>query len=139
MSEHTNKFRAGDFTSGKMGQIFKEVFMGRETTIINHKQFGECYVIPKTEMKKEVNFILGSLLNITVDHKDGLMVVTEGSEVGPLEQMVGTPYRDFILKSINDNDEGLQDEADYLSFLTKLVDCLYTYDMEGGQNEKAIT
>ena len=119
MSEQTI-FKAGDFTSGKMGQIFKEAFMGLETTTINHKQFGDCYLIPKSEMKQAVNFMLGSFLNLTVDD----------SKVGPLEQMRDTPYSEFMLKMINTNDEGLQDESDYFSVLTRLIDCMYLYDKE---------
>ena len=129
MSEKTI-FKAGDFTSGKMGQIFKEAFMGLETTTINHKQFGDCYLIPKSEMKQAVNFMLGSFLNLTVEDKDGLMVAVKGSKVGPLEQMRDTPYSEFMLKMINTNDEGLQDESDYFSVLTRLIDCMYLYDKE---------
>lgn len=41
-----NKFKAGDFTSGKMGEIFKSCFI-KDLAIINHKQFGRAYMVPE--------------------------------------------------------------------------------------------
>ena len=41
-------FKAGDFTSGKMGEIFKHCFQDKKTTIISHKQFGELAMIPES-------------------------------------------------------------------------------------------
>ena len=38
------EFKAGDFTSGKMGEIFRECFI-RDGVVINHKQFGKSYLI----------------------------------------------------------------------------------------------
>jgi len=38
-------FKAGDFTSGKMGEIFKSCFID-DIAVINHKQFGKAYMIP---------------------------------------------------------------------------------------------
>ena len=40
-----NIFKAGDFTSGKMGDIFKQCYL-HDIAIIRHKQFGESYMIP---------------------------------------------------------------------------------------------
>ena len=41
----TEVFKAGDFTSGKMAEIFKECFF-KDIAHINHKQFGDAYLIP---------------------------------------------------------------------------------------------
>jgi hypothetical protein len=46
----SNEFKAGDFTSGKMGEIFKTCYMGG-LAIINHKQFGNAYLIPEDEIR----------------------------------------------------------------------------------------
>lgn len=40
-----NIFKAGDFTSGKMGEIFKQCYI-HDIAIIDHKQFGRAYMIP---------------------------------------------------------------------------------------------
>lgn len=40
-----NIFKAGDFTSGKMADIFKKCYMN-DIAIIDHKQFGRSYMIP---------------------------------------------------------------------------------------------
>ena len=40
------EFKAGDFTSGKMADIFKACYM-RDIAIISHKQFGKSYMIPE--------------------------------------------------------------------------------------------
>jgi hypothetical protein len=37
-------YKAGDFTSGKMGKIFKQCF-SEDKVIINHKQFGRFYMV----------------------------------------------------------------------------------------------
>ena len=42
----SNEFKAGDFTSGKMGDIYKECYRN-ELAVINHKQFGKAYLIPE--------------------------------------------------------------------------------------------
>ena len=41
-------FKAGDFNKGKMNEIFKTA-NGKECAIISHKQFGEFYLISKSE------------------------------------------------------------------------------------------
>ena len=40
------EFKAGDFTSGKMGEIFRECFI-KDGVVISHKQFGKAYLIPE--------------------------------------------------------------------------------------------
>jgi hypothetical protein len=40
------EFKAGDFTSGKMGDIYKECYKN-EVAVINHKQFGISYLVPE--------------------------------------------------------------------------------------------
>jgi hypothetical protein len=47
------EFKAGDFTSGKMGEIFKDCFF-KDIAIINHKQFGRAYMIPECKVKEAV-------------------------------------------------------------------------------------
>jgi len=42
----SDEFKAGDFTSGKMGEIFKSCFI-KDMAVINHKQFGKAYMIPE--------------------------------------------------------------------------------------------
>ncbi|MCP4267999.1 MAG: hypothetical protein GY777_20915 [Candidatus Brocadiaceae bacterium] len=42
----SNEFKAGDFTSGKMAEIFKTCCF-QDLAIINHKQFGKIYMIPE--------------------------------------------------------------------------------------------
>ena len=43
----TNKhFKAGDFTSGKMGEIFKSCHNSLDLVCIDHKQFGSANLIP---------------------------------------------------------------------------------------------
>ena len=39
-------YKAGDFTSGKMGDIFKTCYLSLDLSVINHKQFGESNLIP---------------------------------------------------------------------------------------------
>jgi hypothetical protein len=51
------EFKAGDFTSGKMGEIFKECFF-RDVVVINHKQFGKAYMMPDDLVKAMVFNIL---------------------------------------------------------------------------------
>ena len=79
------EFKAGDFTSGKMGEIFKECYFN-SATIINHKQFGKSYMIP-------VDMIRIIVLNITSkrpnfkDFADGFLF--KGStiqDIGNLDQ-----------------------------------------------------
>jgi hypothetical protein len=40
------EYRAGDFTSGKMSEIFKECYL-KDIAVINHKQFGKSYLVPE--------------------------------------------------------------------------------------------
>ena len=40
-------YKAGDFTSGKMGQIFKNCFK-KDFVVINHKQFGNAYLVDES-------------------------------------------------------------------------------------------
>lgn len=40
------EYRAGDFTSGKMGEIFKQCYL-KDIAVINHKQFGKAYLMPE--------------------------------------------------------------------------------------------
>ena len=51
------EFKAGDFTSGKMGEIFKECFL-HDMAVINHKQFGKAYMIPENIVRSMVLNIL---------------------------------------------------------------------------------
>ena len=51
------EFKAGDFTSGKMGEIFKECFL-QDVAVINHKQFGKAYMIPESIVRTMVLNIL---------------------------------------------------------------------------------
>lgn len=39
-------FKAGDFTSGKMGEIFKTCHHSLDLATISHKQFGDANLIP---------------------------------------------------------------------------------------------
>ena len=39
-------YKAGDFTSGKMSEIFKQCFI-KDLAKINHKQHGMAYMIPE--------------------------------------------------------------------------------------------
>jgi hypothetical protein len=45
-----NEFKAGDFTSGKMGAIFKSCHMDK-LAVITHKQFGTAYLVPESEVR----------------------------------------------------------------------------------------
>ena len=49
------EFKAGDFTSGKMSEIFKHCFTEESTTVINHKQHGKLFMIPERYMAFMVN------------------------------------------------------------------------------------
>lgn len=56
-----NIFKAGDFTSGKMAEIFKSCFFGGDfgdLAIINHKQFGTAYLIPEDSIRIACTLIL---------------------------------------------------------------------------------
>ena len=44
------EYKAGDFTSGKMGAIFKSCFTNDYTTI-SHKQFGGMYLVDEEIIK----------------------------------------------------------------------------------------
>ena len=50
MSDYINNFKAGDFTSGKMGEIFKTCHMDK-LAVITHKQFGTAYLVPEDEIR----------------------------------------------------------------------------------------
>ena len=132
MHGYLNEFKAGDFTSGKMGDIFKSVFMDSKTTVINHKQFGDCYVIPKTEMKAAVNFALSSLLALTLKEDGSRIVLSDNADSPTLEQMKGSPYNEFLKAVIECNVEGVSDEYDWFTILGKVVDLSYLYDI--GEN-----
>lgn len=41
-----NEFKAGDFTGGKMGEIFRTCCF-QDLAIINHKQMGRIYMMPE--------------------------------------------------------------------------------------------
>ena len=45
-----NEFKAGDFTSGKMGAIFKSCHLDK-LAVITHKQFGVAYLVPENEIR----------------------------------------------------------------------------------------
>ena len=45
-----NTYKAGDFTSGKMGEIFKNCFRDDYVTI-THKQFGVMYLVDEEIIK----------------------------------------------------------------------------------------
>lgn len=53
----TDIFKAGDFTSGKMSEIFKKCFI-EDLAVINHKQFGKAYMIPEETLAVSVKVIL---------------------------------------------------------------------------------
>tara|TARA_R110000851_G_C12976340_1_gene555866 strand:+ start:142 stop:456 length:315 start_codon:yes stop_codon:yes gene_type:complete len=54
------EFKAGDFTSGKMGKIFKGCFIGGSVTI-THKQFGKSYLVSEELLR-------AAILNILMKH-----------------------------------------------------------------------
>lgn len=126
MSHYLNTYKAGDFTSGKMGQIFKDVFFDNNTTVINHKQFGECYMIPKERMKEAVNFVLGSFLDIKIKESGGKLECFSGANLTLSD--ISIEYHDEALRLFDRNCEGLQDDFDFFTALEKLVDCLYVND-----------
>lgn len=39
-------YKAGDFTSGKMNEIFKQAY--NSCSVIRHKQFGDFYMLPES-------------------------------------------------------------------------------------------
>ena len=41
------RFKAGDFTSGKMGDIFKSCHHSLDLVFVDHKQFGAANLIPE--------------------------------------------------------------------------------------------
>lgn len=129
MSKYTYNYKAGDFTSGKMGEIFKSVFMEPYTTVINHKQFGDCYIIPKNRMKDAVNFALSSFLGIELKDEGERIVLDLEGDIALLEQMKGSPYNDFVRAVIECNVEGVSDEHDWFSILNKVIDLTYLYDI----------
>ena len=135
MSDYTNNYKAGDFTSGKMGEIFKSVFMDSRTTVINHKQFGDCYIIPKEDMKQSTIFVLSSLLAIHVNDDTGLMLLKADSDKPVLEQVKDSPYTGFLEAVIKYNAEGVNDEFDWYTILTKIVDLAYCYDLGDNPSE----
>ena len=45
-----NTYKAGDFTSGKMGDIFRNCFRD-DYVIITHKQFGRSYLVDEDIIK----------------------------------------------------------------------------------------
>ena len=46
-SKVNKRFKAGDFTSGKMGEIFKTCHHSMDLVYIDHKQFGAANLIPE--------------------------------------------------------------------------------------------
>ena len=53
----SSEFKAGDFTSGKMGEIFKECFL-KSGTKITHKQFGNAFLISESTIREIVLILL---------------------------------------------------------------------------------
>ena len=53
------EFKAGDFTSGKMSEIFKECYIN-DTAVINHKQFGVSYLVPEDLIRVQCLLFLQS-------------------------------------------------------------------------------
>ena len=56
------EFKAGDFTSGKMNEIFKECYLN-DTAVINHKQFGVSYLVPEDLIRVQC------LMFLQADHR----------------------------------------------------------------------
>lgn len=61
-----NEFKAGDFTSGKMGEIFKHCFTEVKSTVINHKQHGRLTMIPE----RYTGFMVNKALHQNKHFKD---------------------------------------------------------------------
>mgnify|MGYP000547274694 CR=1 FL=1 len=79
-------------------------------------------------MKESVNFVFGSFLDIQIEEKDGAFKCFSELENVPLFDMTDNTYHFFAHELFDENFEGICDEFDYFSVLTKLTDLLYTKD-----------
>ena len=63
MKEESERYtyKAGDFSSGKMGKIFKQCFT-EDKVIINHKQFGRAYMISEDIIATQVILLFVGIL-----------------------------------------------------------------------------
>jgi hypothetical protein len=138
--DYIDRYKAGDFTSGKMGEIFKNCFMDSRTVVINHKVFGDCYMIPEGDIKRVSNFVLSSFLGLIVQRcADGRMIPVDTSDTDDhttLELMKDNPYSELACKKILEDFEGVATEHDYFSVLEKITDLLYMMDIGEHKNSQ---
>ena len=80
-------YKAGDFTSGKMGEIFRNCF-NKDHVIINHKQFGNSYLVDE----KIIQTMAVSML-----HQNSDFLEYQKSCTGWNEDSKYSPYRLFGL------------------------------------------
>tara|TARA_R110000851_G_scaffold301271_1_gene457635 strand:- start:59 stop:403 length:345 start_codon:yes stop_codon:yes gene_type:complete len=74
-------YKAGDFTSGKMGEIYKNCFKD-DYVVITHKQFGKMYLVDEEIIK---NMAIGRLQldNEFVKHSESYTGELEMPEAQP--------------------------------------------------------
>lgn len=87
-------YKAGDFTNGKMNKIFKDASNDRDGerydqqsfrvgTVINHKQFGEFYLISERAIAVKSAIIYCAITSSTLEdfYKDCDMDIDCGNEI----------------------------------------------------------
>jgi|TARA_R110000744_G_scaffold293749_1_gene404027 hypothetical protein len=104
------EYRAGDFTSGKMGEIFKQCYL-RDMAVINHKQFGKAYLMPE-------EIVRTCVLNILLKQKGFIGYIKGIVDKNSGEQEFLQQHEKFQLHAIEDY---FEDEfQNWFSVLTAL-------------------
>jgi hypothetical protein len=111
-----------------MGEIFKTCFMDERTTVINHKVFGDCYLVPEKDVKRITNFVLSSYFGFIVSRVQGGIFVpvdiSESEEHSTLE-CINKDSAEQVAMLVLKNFEGVGVEYDYLTILEKITDLMH--------------
>lgn len=75
-----NKFKAGDFTSGKMGEIYKSVAKNGRCAI-SHKQHGEMYLVSKDALDNSISNLIETFTGFSVTLGGGASVEYQGQSI----------------------------------------------------------
>ena len=121
------EFKAGDFTSGKMGEIFQTSFMSNKVAIIKHKQFGRAVLVPESDLMQLVNFIFYSFTGVDVERVDGKWVGKEhSSKDWGLSGLSKEQIQKKTIDLLESNFEGVATESNAYQLLWYLTDSIYT-------------
>ena len=87
------RYKAGDFTSGKMGEIFKTCFQ-QDSVLINHKQFGDMFLINSDNVR--VLCVVDYLAKIGIDGDHWLKSESEKDQLSILNKAYGMNFDNWL-------------------------------------------